>query len=373
MNHRQRVQAALEHRQPDRVPIDIWGSASRVCNKLYLEIVEDQGWADLGPFVSASRSGDYVDYRLADLVQCDIRHTNVGKPKYFKPWRDEQGNEYNEWGVGFTKVAGEPMISVNPLKDKPVSAIDDHRWPEPRDPGRIAGVRQQVQHWAEKTDYYIGTTSVVSGLMLDICPYLRGFEDFMMDLYVNKDFAHALIGKVTDLLIDYYTYFLEPIAEWVDWVEFSSDHGMQDRPLIRLETYREFFKPHYKRLFDAVKQVAPQTKIWLHSCGSVRDYIPEFIDMGVDVLNSLQPKAVGMDSAELKRDFGNDIVFHGGLDIQGGINGTVQEAIDETRRCLDAFMESGGYVFSPSNHFMEDVSLENFYAVYETARTYGKY
>jgi uroporphyrinogen decarboxylase len=127
-------------------------------------------------------------------------------------------------------------------------------------------------------------------------------------------------------------------------------------------------------LFNEVRKAAPNAKIWLHSCGSVRDLIPEFIDIGVDVLNSLQPQAAGMDSFELKKEFGSELVFHGGLDIQaGGITGTVQQAIDEAKRRIDAFGPGGGYIFAPSNHFMQDVPLENFYAIYQTALEYGKY
>ena len=139
-------------------------------------------------------------------------------------------------------------------------------------------------------------------------------------------------------------------------------------PLVSRSLYRKFFKGPYARVFRDVKKAAPHAKIWLHSCGSVRELIPEFIDMGVDVLNSLQPRAAGMDSVELKREFGSEIVFHGGLDIQhGGITGSRQEAIDEAKRRIDSFAKGGGYIFAPSNHFMEDVPLENFYAVYRTA------
>jgi len=122
-----------------------------------------------------------------------------------------------------------------------------------------------------------------------------------------------------------------------------------------------------------VRKAAPGAKIWLHTCGSVRELIPDLIETGVEVLNSLQPKAAGMDSAELKREFGRELVFHGGLDLQGGITGSVQEAVEEARRRIDAFAAGGGYIFAPSNHFMQDVPLANFYAVYRTAREYGNY
>jgi uroporphyrinogen decarboxylase len=370
MTSRERVQTALARRAPDRVPIDVWGSASRLCNLLYFDVANDQKWPDLGPFVSASRSGDYVDARVADLVGADIRHLVFGKPKYFAPRADPDGVEFNEWGVGFTKVAGEPAIARVPFPEPDAAALARHAWPNPRDPGRLAGVAEQARRWHEQSEFYVATSSLVSGLMLDIGPYLRGFEEFFLDLYLNPEFAHELIEKITDVLIEMHRYALAPVAPYVGWVEFSSDHGMQDRLLVSPETYREFFKKPYARLFAEVRKVAPHAKIWMHSCGAVRDLIPDFIEMGVDVLNSLQPRAAGMDHAALKRDFGRDIVFHGGLDMQGALSGTPEQAADEARRCLDALAAGGGYVFAPSNHFMQDIPLANFYAVYEVARSY---
>jgi len=100
MTHRERVLTCLNHKEPDRIPIDLWGSASRICNKLYFEIVKDQGWSELGPCIKASRSGDYEDDRVSDIVGCDFRHINIGKPAYFKPYVNERGDKINEWGWG---------------------------------------------------------------------------------------------------------------------------------------------------------------------------------------------------------------------------------------------------------------------------------
>jgi uroporphyrinogen decarboxylase len=374
MTHKERVLAALDHREPDRVPVDVWGSASRICNELYLAIVKDQGWQGLGPCVKASRSGDYVDERVDVLVDSDFRHLDIGHPRLYAPRITQNGDRLNEWGWGTRENHGSSVITWSPLAAATdVSDIEKHQWPRVDDPGRIEGLAERARHFAETTDCFIGATHAVSGLMIDLGPYLRGFEQFMMDLYLDERFAHHLIGRIADVVTELYLYYLEPIAPYVDWVEFSSDHGMQDRPIVSPDIYRKFFKGPYTRVFAAVKKAVPRAKIWLHTCGSVRDLIPDLIEAGVDVLNSLQPRAAGMDSAELKKEFGRELVFHGGLDIQGGITGTVQEAIDETKRRIDAFAKGGGWICAPSNHFMEDVSLENFYAVYRTAREYGKY
>ena len=373
MTPKERVLTALAHKEPDRVPIDVWGSASRICNKLYFEIVEDQGWEGYGPCVKASRSGDYVDERVSDLVGSDFKHITVGKPENFKAVKRDDGVTIGEWGWGAEEIAGSSHISYNPLADAEDSDIEKHSWPVGDDPGRSRGLIETVKPLSDANEYFISATSGVSGMMLDMGPYLRGFDQFLMDLYINESFSHKLIGKIADTIIEIYAGYLKDVGPLVDCVEFSSDHGMQDRPLVAPDIYRKFFKEQYARVFREVRKLAPNAKIFMHSCGSVRDLIPDFIEMGVDILNSLQPKATGMDSFELKKEFGSEIVFHGGIDMQGGITGTVEEAKQEARTRLEAFAPDGGYIFAPSNHFMDDVCLENFYAVYETALEYGKY
>ena len=373
MTHRERVQAVLDRREPDRVPIDLWGTASRICNQLYFDIVRRQGWNELGDCVKASRSGDYVDYRVSDLIDADFRHTNIGHPQFFKSYVDELGNTIGEWGYGTQILNDLPVVTRNPLAEAEARDIGRHPWPRVEDPGRIAGLEDQVRNWQTNTDYAITSTAAVSGLMIDICPYLRGFEKFFTDFYLKPKFAHTLIGKVTDIIIELYLYYLRPIGRSLAWVEFSSDHGMQDRPLISRDIYRKFFKAPYKRLFNAIRGVAPQARLFMHCCGSVRELIPEFIDIGLDILNALQPRAAGMNSFELKREFGKDLIFHGGLDIQGGINGSVESAVQEAKTRLKAFAPGGGYIFAPANHFMQDVPIDNFFAIYEVARTYGRY
>jgi len=320
MNHRERVLTAISHKEPDRVPIDLWGSASRICDDLYFKLVKYLGYKELGSLEMASRCSNYVDYRISDLIDADFRHINIGKPKYFEKYTNENGVSFDEWGVGSKRNKDDkyPVVVYHPLANADISDIDKHGWPIPKDPGRIEGIEEKVKNWAENTDYSITATPAVSGLAIDICPFLRGFEQFFMDLYLNPGFAHKLIEKVTEIIAEINVYYLEPIGKYIDWVEFTSDYGMQDRSLVSSGKFREFFLKPNKKLFEAVKKVAPNAKIFLHSCGSVRELIPDFIEMGVDILNSLQPRARGMDSFELKKEFGNNIVFHGGVAIQGG-------------------------------------------------------
>ena len=128
-----------------------------------------------------------------------------------------------------------------------------------------------------------------------------------------------------------------------------------------------------KNVFSEVKKIAPNCKIFLHSCGSIRELIPEFIEMGVEVLSSLQPLDSQVDSAELKKEFGKDLIFHGGIDIQKALCGSIEDTIKETKNRIMDYGPGGGYICGPSNHFQVDVPVENFLALYVTARKFGTY
>jgi uroporphyrinogen decarboxylase len=372
MTHRERVECALSHREPDRVPIDLWGSACRITNPLYFRIVKQLGYSDHPEKIRPGKTAEYVDYRISDLVDADFRHTVVRSPRRSKARRGDDGTIYDEWGIGYRMIDEYAQIVYHPLAGAQESDVDAYEGPDIEDDGRLEGLAAEARDWRENTDYYITATAPCSGLALDYCCYLRGQEQFFIDMYTNASFAHRLLDKVSDILARLYVYYVTPIAPYIGWVEYESDYGTQQNAWIPREKYREFIRKPNAKVFDAVKKVAPHTKVFLHSCGAIRDLIPEMIDNGVDILNSLQPSASGMDSAALKKEFGSELVFHGGVDIQGAICGSKEEAIAEAAKRVSAFGPRGGYIFGPTNHFQPDTPVDNFFAIYETARVRGK-
>lgn len=373
MNHRQRVHRTLNHQEPDRVPIDLWGSDSRITNTLYFKIKEHLGLEGLGEKNRPGRTAEYVDYRISDSIDADFRHVVIRKPNNFQSYVDENGYIIDEWGIGYKIIGGYPQISYHPLADAELSDIDSHRWPVAEDEGRIEGLAQEVRDWYENTDYSITSTTPISGIVLEFYQYLRGMENFFIDLYYNIKFAEKLIHVITEKIIEFYVYFINPIGKYLDWVEFASDLGTQASTFMSREMFNKFLKKPMAKIFKEVRQASKGSKIFLHSCGSIRDLIPEFIDIGVDILSALQPLANKMDPFELKKEFGKDIVFHGGADIQRGLTGTVQMAEEEARTKIQAFAPGGGYIAGPSNHFQTDTSVEAFMAYYKATLKYGKY
>jgi len=373
MNHRERVIAAINHIEPDRVPIDLWGSDTRLVNDFYFKLLKYLKLEGLGDKVRPGKSAEYVDYRISDIIDSDFRHVVIGKPKNFAAYTDENGIRYDEWGIGYKMKGAYPFIFHHPIADNDISSIKKYKGPFIEDPGRTEGLEAKVKDWYENTDYCITSTGPISGFIMEFYQYLRGTENFFTDLYLNVEFAHKLIEKITEIITKLYLFFLKPIAKYLTWVEFESDFGMQDRPFLSKEIFKKFLKTPMKSVFDEVKKAAPDCRIYLHSCGSIKELIPDFIDMGVEVLSSLQPLASHMDSFELKKEFGRDLVFHGGVDIQKALCGTVEDTIEDTKRAISGYGPGGGYICGPSNHFQVDVAPENFMALYETAIKFGKY
>lgn len=355
------------------MPIDLWGCASKIHTDLYLRIAQHLGLDGLGDLVRPGTTCEYVDYRISDLIDADLRHVVIGRPKNFASHVDENGNTIDEWGIGRKHVSGYWQITHHPLANAAIDEIDHHKWPVIKDVGRVEKLRDQAGFWRHNTDFAISATSPTSGLIFEFCQYLRGTEQFLVDLYTDEQFARKLIERVADVLAELYVYYITPIAEYLDWVEYSADFGTQNGPFISPETFHRFFREPHIRVFEAVKQVAPNAKTFLHSCGSIRLLIPEFIECGVEILNPLQPLARGMDLFEIKKEFGKDLIFHGGVDLQQALAGTVEDTIADTKKRIRALAPGGGYICAPANHFQPDVSIDNFFAMYRTAVEYGKY
>lgn len=369
------MQAALAHTEPDFVPVDIWGSASRISTDLYFALARELGLdpAKTGRLIRPGSDTQYEDYALADALGSDFRHINIGKPKGFHSYKDENGYVIDEWGIGRSLVGMYPTIVKHPLKDATLEQLEAYQTPNAEDPGRIEGLAALAKHYYEDTDKYVTACSAQSGQVFDVCQYLRGTEDFFVDLYENEDFARLLINKVTDYLIRLNLYYLEPIAPYIGWVEFTSDFGAQNAPFISNQMFRDFFKEPYTRLYTAVKQKYPQLKIFMHSCGSVSELIEEFIGCGVDVMNPLQPLCDHMDSASLKARYGSRVCFHGAIDIQQALYGTQDDVRAEVKKRIQALGHGGGYILSSANHIQRNAPVQNVLTLFRSAKEYGKY
>ena len=373
MNGRERVKAVLERKVPDLVPTDMWGSASRIHNDLYFKILKILDIKDKGDIIRPNQVTSYENYELADLLGCDFRHINPGKPDYFTSYKDEKGFVFDEWGIGRDYSAMYPTIAVFPFENFDESEIKKHKWPIMHDEGRIRGLADKAKDWHENTDKAITATAANSGLFFELGQFLRGPEQFFMDLVLNENLVHTMFDKLTELFIELNLYYLKPVAPYIEWVEFSSDLGTQNGMFFSKEMFNTFFKKPYIDLFSAIKKEYPHLKIFYHCCGSIYDLIPDLIEVGVDILNPIQPLAFDMDPARIKKEFGDSLVFHGAIDIQNAMRGSIEDVKSEVRLRIDQMGGGGGYIVSPNNHLLPDIPPENVICMYQYAKEYGNY
>jgi uroporphyrinogen decarboxylase len=182
----------------------------------------------------------------------------------------------------------------------------------------------------------------------------------------------ALMDKVLEVQIGLTEVLLREVGEYIDVITLGDDLGGQDRLLLSPQLYRELIKPRHKALCDFVRQ-RTDAKIYFHTDGAVYPLIEELIEVGVDILNPVQPLASGMDRKRIKDEFGNRLIFWGGVDTQQATRGTREEVIEETRNCITELGTGGGLILAPAHNFQSIDPPENVLAVYETAKKYGQY
>ena len=206
--------------------------------------------------------------------------------------------------------------------------------------------------------------------LFEQCWYLRGFEQFFLDLVVDKAFAHALLRKVLDIREVMYGRFLEEAGKYLDVIYVADDIAMQSGPMMSLEMFREMIKPYYKEYFTFLKEKT-EAKLLYHCCGGVEPFLEDLIEAGIDIINPVQTTAAGMDPANLKEKYGDRIVFWGGIDTQRILpKGTPGEVQEETLKMLRIMGSGGGYVLAAVHNVQPDTPFENILAMLDTAFHY---
>lgn len=373
---RERVLIALNHQEPDQVPIDL--GATRCSTLTRVAYHRQRSFLGMDPDsnpVSCSRTMDVV-YLKEDLAQhysADFRPIQMGAPDNFVP-REDKNSFYDEYGTRwrhatfYYDAVERPFASFDSASD-----LKKFPWPDPYDPGRVRGVGETAKQLYKTTDYAIVADMAAYGPFEGAC-VLRGYEQFLVDLHWDPKFALALLDMLTENAVGFWDAFLTAVGDYVQVVAQGDDVGMQTGPYISPKMYRQFIKPCHKRLNDFIRSKT-RAKLFLHSCGSVYDLIPDFIEVGFDALNPVQRSAAKMDIVQLKKVFGNDISFWGGaIDTQRVFpNATLEEIGVEAKHTLDVMGPGGGYVFNPVHNIQPDISPDRIEKLYQTAIQYRKY
>ena len=382
MTSRERVIKALNHQIPDRVPIDLGGFQTGIHQKAYAELLSHLGLTEditiLDPVQQLAKPSEEILKRL----RVDIRYICAHGPDDFKGGIEQNTRDGRLWhdlkdefGVVWSMPDDQGLymdISHHPLASATIADIENYPFPDGSDTSRFTSVREQALKLRSDTPYTISTG--IGGVVYEYCWYMRGLEQWFIDMIENPAFCQALLDRTLKFWLDYFTGFMAELGDIVDIVMIGDDLAGQSGPLFSPDFYRKIVKPRQKKLVQHIKSLT-KAKIWYHTCGSCFEYIPDLIDNGVDILNPVQIGLVNMEPAKLKEMFGSQLVFWGGgIDAQHVLPFAKPDEITEhVRKNIEIFKPGGGYVFNNVHNIQVGVSPENILALFDAAYQFGFY
>jgi len=341
MNARERVLMALDHREPDRVPIAFCVPPDLAAGLREHYGVED----DVALYEAMGIDGFAVD-REAYIVP-----EYTGPNPYNLPWI----TYINFWGY----FEGHPLENINTIEE-----LNDYVWPE-ADWFSYDDIGEKCR---EIRTLGLAITGGEGGCGLQHAVHMRGYNNAMMDPYTDPDFTHAYLQRMGDFFVEWNERWLS--AGDFDIFRAGDELGTMTSTHCNPDVWREFHKPQLKRVFDVAKRHG--LKIWFHCCGCCRPHIDDLIEIGVDLWDPVDQYVTGNNHAELKRDFGDRLSFIGGVNsLECGVVPTPDKIRSEVRRCIDTLAPGGGYIVSAA--MSEEWSLETVLAMYDEAVKYGVY
>ena len=378
---RRRVETALSHQEADRVPLDLSITLiAYIKLRAYLGLPPDDN-IKADKFFEVRPAQDVLD-----ALGVDVTFVRLGSAKNWSPPPPQKdGTILDAWGIGRKLIDLPDGSSLNEISYCPMADLDPaeidldaYPWPDPLDPGFTEGLETRARQLYDETEYAL--LGRFGGPVMEMGTYFRGFEQWLMDLVLYPEFTKDLLNRVADIQIALDEVGIRAAGKYLSIFKLSGeDLGTQTNTLFSYKIWQDLIYPILKRRWQAARAAldkynASHVKIMLHSDGAFRPFIPDIIAAGVQVLDPIQSVCPGMELAGLKKDFGDDLVFHGSLDTQYYLpRGSVQEVTEETKRCIDELGCGGGLILGPSHFIQPDVPPENIVAMCETVREYGKY
>lgn len=372
MTHRERVIAALSHKEPDKIPIDLASTRdSSIVVEGYERLKEYFGLVEKNRLTSRMMQVVDVNEQILKKLDIDTRAVNPGSPDKQTEIEIVENQYTDEWGVVRVKPPSSfyyDQVTFPLSGDITTKDIVTYPWPDPYDPGRTKGLKERIKEIREKTDC-AAVLNLPSGFV-HVSQYLRGFEDWFADIKANPKLLAALFDAVLEVNMTICEEILKEVGDEVDVLMGSDDLGFQNGLMVSVETYRKLIKPRHQKYFQLFHDLSP-AKVFFHTCGSVVDILDDLIDIGVDVLHPVQVTAAGMDPASLKQRYAGRLAFWGGIDTQHVLpRGTVEDVKAEVERMIDTLGPGGGYILGAVHNIQPDVPVENILAMYTHAREY---
>lgn len=389
MNSRERIQTAINHMEPDRIPYDLAGTTvTSITRNAYLRAMEHRG-------LSMEIGDDQID-PIQQIITPSQENLIFLKSDTRRIGAQRITDYQNNKRVNGPTVAVTDFYGSNwefekghdiyfHMIDSPIEKVDSlsgslHLLPQTDWDSYIRILRKDLNEQIVKVGDFAGIADRNTAGLTENSLRIRGYENWFMDTMIDPDGVEALFDRIVEDKLRYWDAIIDWAIETgneskIQVISEADDLGSQATTIIDPDILRQMVIPRFKTIFTHVKKRLPHVKTFMHSCGAIREILPDLIEAGLDILNPVQFTASGMDLKELKRDFGDVLTFWGGgVDTQSTLNnGTPQQVADEVKRIIDTLAPGGGFVFAPVHNIQDDVSPENFWAMWDTLQEYGKY
>ncbi len=377
MMSRRRVITALEHCEPDRVPFDCtFGNVAYARLEKYLGFKPRNDVRPGGPSLNVRPPVEFLQELHVDLYYIGLSQTKAAPVFEYgmETYTDEWGVLYrkidNPWGCHYESIS-------HPLAHARTKDLENFPWPDPNDPALVEGLEARARELYENTEFAL--VGKFNNSLFEQSFILRGLEQLFMDLSLDPEFVCALMDKLTDIAIQLIQVGLKSCGKYLQILRLAGDDmGHQRGTLLNPTMFRQIVKPRFARLYREAKrlfhQYNPNGKLMAHTDGDVYPLIPDYIEMGLDVLNPVQPYVAEMEHTRLKREFGSRLCFHGGMDLQHVLPfGKPDEVRAEAIKVMHALGYGGGLILAPTHYLLPDVPPENVMALRDTVLEHGRY
>lgn len=363
---RERVLTVFNRQSADRPALDLGSRISSIAVDTYNELKNILDLNKPTEVLDKRLNIARIDDEILTDFGVDARYVYIKPPAAWIPPDPEAETYVDDWGAGLHRPKGGFYYDHvdHPVKAPTPEALAAYTFPDPDDPTRYAGLREEAKA-LQQAGYAVGT--VIKGVQETVWT-LRGFQDALTDTGFHPKFYQALSEATADVLARMMTNFFNEVGPYVDFFCLTCDLGTQNNLMISPKTYRELIRPHEMTVYQAVRKAAPHVFIAQHSCGAIFKLIPDIIEAGVQVLNPIQTSARGMDLARLKKEYGTDLAFWGSMDVQQVlVNGTPDQVAAEVRRSIAELGAGGGLMLGPSHDIQALTPPNNIVTLYRTA------
>jgi uroporphyrinogen decarboxylase len=374
MTPRECFHAAMNHQQPDRLLMDLGKHIGSIHRRAYTRLRDylgDESMVNENLILDRMAQTVVPDESLLQRFDIDFRWL---VPHWVQVTeRTDVAGYIDMWGVPYkaTEDRDHYVVDGAPMRHATLNNIDEFQWPDTNDPEQFKGLAERAQYLFENTDYVIGADAIKAGILMNSLQ-MRGYDQFFMDLIIDKPFAEALMDRILQTLKAMWSRYMEAVGPYVQLVYLTDDLGSQSSLLISPRICRQMILPRMKELHDHIKSLA-DVKIMFHSDGAVLPLVNDFIDMNVDILNPVQTSVDGLeDTFALKETFGDRLSFHGGIDVQQMLpNATTAELEQEIALRIHDLGRNGGYILAPCHNIGHDIPPENVVTLFRKARELG--